>query len=154
MKPNNNDPFMGTAPTTVNVTDTLDLSNMNNGLNFGSVLTTTTPSISLTSPAPGPNSHGLVYTTTNTGTILPGGRVAMQTHHDGKMSLHGPNADIEINGESLTATIRALKERLNLLDINPELEQEWQELKTLGDRYRALEKTIKDKVKMWETLKK
>ena len=70
-----------------------------------------------------------------------------------KIHLEGEDADIEINGKSLAKTIQALEERLNVLNINPELEKEWAELKELGDKYRALETKLKEQGKMWEKLK-
>jgi flagellar motility protein MotE (MotC chaperone) len=46
-----------------------------------------------------------------------------------------------------------LEERLNILVPNFELEKEWNELKELGDKYRALEAKFKEQSKMWEKLK-
>lgn len=71
-----------------------------------------------------------------------------------KITLNGPDADIEINGESLTDMIHNIEQRLNILKPNPELESEWAELRKLGDQYRALENQIIEKQKMWDTLKK
>ena len=39
-------------------------------------------------------------------------------------------------------------------DVNEKLEEEWAELKELGDRYRELEEHIKAKMKTYEALKK
>lgn len=71
----------------------------------------------------------------------------------GKVSILGPDADIEVNGRSLMNAIDALEQRLNIMVPNPELEKEWDELKELGDRYRALEKQCKEKGEMWAKLK-
>lgn len=71
----------------------------------------------------------------------------------GKVSILGPDADIEVNGRSLMNAIDALEQRLNIMVPNPELEKEWDELKELGDRYRALEKQCKEKGEMWTKLK-
>lgn len=73
--------------------------------------------------------------------------------NSGKVSIFGPNADIEVNGRSLMNAIDALEQRLNILVPNPELEKEWDELKQLGDRYRELEKQCKEKGEMWKKLK-
>lgn len=70
-----------------------------------------------------------------------------------KIDLSGDSADIVINGRSLTGVISALEERLAILVPNENLEQEWEELKELGDRYRALEKNIKAQVETYNTLK-
>jgi hypothetical protein len=71
-----------------------------------------------------------------------------------KINLTGKDADIVINGHSLTDTLRALEERLNILVPNTELETEWAELKQLGDAYRKLEQDLVEKINMWQTLQK
>jgi hypothetical protein len=43
---------------------------------------------------------------------------------------------------------------LGILHPNDKLEKKWEELKKLGDAYRALEKDIIEKEKIWDTLKK
>jgi hypothetical protein len=72
----------------------------------------------------------------------------------GKLSLHGNEADIEINGASLLSMIQRIEQRLNILSPNKQLEEEWEQLKELGEQYRALEKKLTEQGKMWETLKK
>lgn len=72
----------------------------------------------------------------------------------GRITLQGPNADIEVNGESLMTMLRRMEERLNILTPNPELEAEWDQLRELGEQYRELEKKLSEQSKMWETLKK
>lgn len=67
-----------------------------------------------------------------------------------KIRLDGEGADIEINGVSL---MEILQERLNVMIPNPELEKEWNELKELGDQYRALEAKLKEQGEMWAKLK-
>ncbi len=44
--------------------------------------------------------------------------------------------------------------RLAILHPNEKLEEKWEELKKLGDAYRALEKDILEKEQIWNTLKK
>jgi hypothetical protein len=78
---------------------------------------------------------------------------AAKLSSDGIMELHGDNADIVINGQSLTKMLAGFEERLNWLKPNPELEKEWNELKELGDRYREIEARCKEKAKIWEKLK-
>jgi len=72
----------------------------------------------------------------------------------GKITLQGPNADIEVNGESLMEMLHRIEERLNLLTPNQELEAEWDQLRELGNQYRALEQKLTEQGKMWDTLKK
>lgn len=62
------------------------------------------------------------------------------------------DCDIKIGNRSLKDFIEQMEQRLALLQINPKLESEWQELKELGDRYRQLEKDIKEKMKTWDIL--
>lgn len=74
------------------------------------------------------------------------------SHINGKMSLTGERADIEINGKSLKDAITNIEERLAILNINPELEAEFAELKQLGDQYRTLEKQLLEKKQVWDKL--
>jgi hypothetical protein len=71
-----------------------------------------------------------------------------------KIQLDGPDADIEINGESLVGMLRNIEQRLNILKPNAELESEWAELKELGDAYRKLEAEIEAKMKTWNAIAK
>jgi hypothetical protein len=71
-----------------------------------------------------------------------------------KIRLDGPDADVEINGESLRDMLRNIEQRLNMLKPNPELESEWEELKALGDAYRKLEADIEAKMKTWNAIAK
>ncbi len=79
--------------------------------------------------------------------------VSTSISQKGLLELHGNEADIKINGRSLTDAIKELEQRLNILVVNPELEKEWDELRELGDRYRELEKQCKEKGEMWKKLK-
>lgn len=71
----------------------------------------------------------------------------------GKIELTGEDADIEINGASLVKMLKRIEERINILTVNAELEAEWDELRELGDQYRALEQRIKHKMETWSRLK-
>ena len=72
----------------------------------------------------------------------------------GKIQLNGPEADIEINGESMIDMLRNIEQRLNILKPNEKLESEWEELRVLGEQYRALEAQIQAKMKTWEAIAK
>jgi CII-binding regulator of phage lambda lysogenization HflD len=70
------------------------------------------------------------------------------------------SADLIIGGQSLRKFIESthdslqdISERINLLSVNPQLEQEWKELAELGHRYRQLEKEILEKQQIWNQLK-
>jgi hypothetical protein len=73
---------------------------------------------------------------------------------DGVLQLNGKNADIKINGISLNETLKTIQERLNILVPNSKLENEWIELKKLGEQYRKLEAELEEKSRMWTALKK
>ena len=64
------------------------------------------------------------------------------------------DGDVKIKGKSIVETLNKIEERLAILHPNKELEDKWEKLKELGDAYRALEKDIQEKEKIWETLKK
>ena len=72
----------------------------------------------------------------------------------GRITLQGPDADIEVNGESLMEMLHRIEQRLNLLTPNQELEAEWDQLRELGNQYRALENKLTEQGKMWDALKK
>ena len=81
-----------------------------------------------------------------------GNGVATDGTTAGKIILNGDKADVEINGISLSESIRKIEERLNILVTNPKLEAEWEELRVLGNQYRDLEKHIKEKQATWDRL--
>ena len=78
-------------------------------------------------------------------TPSPGLKVTGNAEFDG---------DVKIKGKSISETLDKIEERLAILRPNKELEDKWEKLKELGDAYRALEKDIQEKEKIWETLKK
>jgi hypothetical protein len=73
---------------------------------------------------------------------------------DGVLQLNGKNADIKINDISLNETLKTIQERLNILVPNSKFENEWDELKKLGEQYRKLEAELEEKSRMWTALKK
>ena len=96
---------------------------------------------------------GVPWTTTTTGTGV-GYDPTWSNNISPKVKLDGPGADIEINGESLVDMLKAIEQRLNILKPNEKLESEWEELRALGDQYRALEAQIQAKMKTWEAIAK
>jgi hypothetical protein len=72
----------------------------------------------------------------------------------GVLQLNGKNADIKINDISLNETLKTIQERLNILVPNSLLENEWAELKAIGEQYRKLEAELEEKSRMWTALKK
>jgi hypothetical protein len=72
----------------------------------------------------------------------------------GQLELKGDQADLVINGVSLTETLQLIQDRLNMLRPNTALEAEWDQLRDLGLQYRKLEAELKEKQRAWEILKK
>ena len=75
------------------------------------------------------------------------------TINGGRIELHGSEADIRINSVSLVDTLKTIQDRLNILQPNPELEEEWDQLRELGAQYRELEKKLKEQGDMWTKLR-
>jgi hypothetical protein len=113
--------------------------------------TTSTPSYTI--------NHGGTYqinTTTASPWVTSAGGTGtnpMILDQGGTIHLKGKNADIDINGVSLTKTLAKIEERLAILKPNAALEKDWEELKVLGDAYRKLEAEITEKMKTWDILK-
>jgi len=72
----------------------------------------------------------------------------------GKITLEGKDADVIIDGISLKDTLKGLNDRLAILQVNPALEAEFDELHALGEQYRALERKLLEKKAVWDTLNK
>ena len=54
-------------------------------------------------------------------------------------------SDITIKGVKLMETLEKIEERLNILRVDPQLEERWEKLRSLGEQYRALEAECIDK---------
>ena len=99
----------------------------------------------------GHNFPNAVYTTSGTNTTSPW--LTQSTLSAPKIQLNGEGADVEINGWSLVAAVKRIEERLGLFQPNPELEEEWSELRELGEQYRKLEQHIRDKQATFDRIK-
>ena len=97
---------------------------------------------------------GYTYASPNTVPWISTGTSTLNVEQSGTIELRGENPDIKMNGKSMVTWMEKVEERLNILIPNPELEKDWDELRRLGQRYRALEKKCREKAKMWEALKK
>jgi len=60
--------------------------------------------------------------------------------------------DIVLDGISLKDTLKGLNDRLAILQVNPALEAEFDELHALGEQYRALERKLLEKKAVWDAL--
>jgi hypothetical protein len=134
----------------VNSSDTITLSslNYNNTVIGGGYTTASTHGPFTVSGVINPNTSPYTFSAgTNTAPWFT------QSPTSAKINLEGKDADIVINGSSLVDAINSIKDRLDCLQINPELEKEWEELYALGKKYRELEQQIKDKQATWDRLK-
>lgn len=142
-------PYSALSPQTIDQLTSIDLSsiNYNNTIVNSGATISVSPSVYTISGA----GAGPYYTTGGAGTNSPWATTS--SLGSTKIQLEGEDADIEINGKSLAKAIQVLEERLNILVPNPKLEKEWEELKALGDQYRALEAKLKEQTEMWKKLK-
>jgi hypothetical protein len=62
--------------------------------------------------------------------------------------------DITIKGVKLMETLEKIEGRLNILRVDPVLEERWEKLRELGDAYRALQAECIDKDHIIDLLKK
>jgi hypothetical protein len=61
--------------------------------------------------------------------------------------------DLTIEGRSMKEFMDNVEKRLAILNVNQELEEQWEELKKLGDKYRELEEQLLERNKIMEILK-
>jgi hypothetical protein len=111
----------------------------------GSVYTSSGSNGSWASPAYTASSPYTINTT-----IAPSSKVSINS--DGIAMEDG--ADIIFGNKSLKKRLDAIEARLAILDPNVKFESEWEDLKRLGDEYRALEQAIKEKMAAWDILKR
>ena len=87
----------------------------------------------------------------------PDDRATLSIHDgSGLLDLKGPQADVIINGHSLGDSIQAIESALLIpgrLTQNRQLEQEFDELKELGELYRSREQEFLEKRRAWNILK-
>lgn len=121
---------------------------VNTGAVSGAISGTAIPSITISSGTGISNPW-----TTTTATPWLGNGISTDAETGGKLILDGEGADVEINGESLMGLMKEIRERLNLITINEKMEKEWDELRALGEQYRALEAKLKEQGAMWARLK-
>ena len=62
--------------------------------------------------------------------------------------------DLLMKGKKLSDVLDNIEKRLAILHPNPELEDRWENLKQLGEQYKALEAELIEKEKIWAILKR
>jgi hypothetical protein len=113
-------------------------------------------------PYPSSSSGSYTWATNSTGgynlgNISPTLNLNDNWQHDAKLKVQGDaefEGDVKIKGKSIAETLDKIEARLAILHPNEVLEEKWEELKALGDKYRELEKDILEKEQIWATLKK
>jgi hypothetical protein len=138
----------------LNASDTITLNSLNHsntviGGGFSDPYYNAVPNVSITGSNTAPYTVTGGPYTISTGINSPWATI----NSSPKIRLDGEGADIEVNGESLLGMIRKIEERLNILHPDEKLEAEWEELRELGNRYRALEAKLKEQGEMWAKLK-
>lgn len=61
--------------------------------------------------------------------------------------------DLVIGNTKISDRLDKIEERLGIVTANEELEKRWKELAELGRKYRALERELIEKEKIWNTIK-
>jgi len=98
---------------------------------------------------------GLTYTTaTGVNPIWSTAAAPYAPYYNKQPKVQITDSDIEIDGLSLHKTLITMHERMAIMQPNPALEKEFDELKECADRYRELEKKFLDQKAVWDTLKK
>jgi len=116
--------------------DTINISSGSLAPGYGAV----PPTATLTWPNTSPSYS---YNDITTGSFNP----------SNKIFINGPDADIEINGESVVSMLREIRDRLNILQVSAEMEQEWDELRVLREQYEAKLAECREKSRAWAALK-
>ena len=119
--------------------DNLDLGS--SGVNWNDLLNSTVTT----------NTGGYTYTNTSSSPWIT------TTDGTSTLSVKGDadfEGDVRVQGRSLAEFMDSVEQRLNILHPNPQLEQEWDQLRELGEQYRALEQQLLEKEQMWQTLKR
>lgn len=139
-------------------TITIDSSILNNMSSTGPYPPTNYPSIQpLNYPSIQPLNMPMINTLTNgTGPTYGINNIFNDTTNNG-LHVFGDadfQGDIKIKGKSLIDSLEKIEERLAIFKPNEELESKWEKLRELRNQYIELEKDIKEKEQIWETLKK
>lgn len=71
---------------------------------------------------------------------------------EGDLKIEG-DGDLKIGDRSIKEFMDKVEKRLAILNVNQELEAQWEELKALGDKYRELEEQLIERNKIMDILK-
>lgn len=101
--------------------------------------------------APNTATPGTILTTTGIGSLNWSEPKQSSLQVNGDANFEG---DVKIKGKSLVDMLEKIEEKLAILRPNEQLEEKWDELRELRNRYKELEQEIIAKEKMWDILKK
>lgn len=113
-----------------------------------SVYTVTNPTNygNLTLGAAGAATSGQVITVANgTGASTWSNQAKMTAQ--GELHIEGDNADIVINGVRLSETLKAITERLSILQVDPKLHSKYDNLRQAYEHYKTLEALLHEESK-------
>ena len=109
------------------------------------------------------NTGGISWGTTYTGPNVSNTTWTTNNNFDWGFK-HNPNlkvegdaeieGDLKVKGKSIAESLDKIEQRLAIIHRNTELEEKWDELRELADKYRALEAEIIEKEKIWNLLNK
>ena len=135
--------------------------NLNSGgYTIGADISDDFPTISITGSTIGNIDPGYIVNTVSSGSWSWGNVTSASVdtslsgatlHVKGDADFDG---EVSIKGKNIADMFSKIEERLAILHPNPELEEKWERLKSLGQMYRELEAEIIEKEKMWDILKK
>jgi hypothetical protein len=93
--------------------------------------------------------NGSTVNDTSVLTVSAGSQPSLKVSGDADIS-----GNLRWRNRDMDQWIESVESRLAMLQPNPKLEEEFNKLKDLGDQYRALEREILEKQKVWDILKK
>lgn len=93
------------------------------------------------------NGNGLTYSTATTA-------IWTDPFYAKQPKINITDKDIVLDGLSLREFMQSVNKRMAIMQPNPKLEEEFEELRACADRYRELERKLLEQQAMWETLKK
>ena len=106
----------------------------------------------------GGSGSGYTYPSTNTNWTIATNTTAnpMVVNQGGRIDLKGSDADLVINGESLSETLKSIKEALRIpgrIQQDAKLERDFEELTQIRKQYEQKVREYKEKQQVWDTLK-
>lgn len=104
-----------------------------------------------------PSSSGITWGTGTIPSVTLSDTIDWGMNNDSSLKVSGDaviDGDLTVGGKSIIKSLEAIEERLAILKPNEELEDRWDELRELRNRYMQLEQEIIEKEKMWAMLKK